>query len=213
MHKISVSIVDEVPIFLDALISVCKSKGLDVVASGRSADDAIKLATEPSVDILILDPMMQGGMDAIRKISADNSTTKVIALSSTQEPRYAVKAIEAGARGYVVKESNAEELIEAVISVSKGEIFISPSIIATKGFALREERLRKQAAQLVGFSIREIQIARLLLRGRTNKEIATDLEISEKTVKCYMTTVLQKLNARNRIEAVLACQKIGLLTA
>jgi len=153
---------------------------------------------------------MPDGVNAISEILTRNATIKVIALSSAQGADYAVRAIEAGARGYVLKRSSADEFIGAVNSVIDGEIFITPSFAATIMTALCDDRLRKRAARLVDFSIRENQIMRLLLRGQTNKEIAKTLAISDKTVKCYMTTVMQKLNARNRTEAVLAFQRVDL---
>lgn len=206
----TIAIVEENPILLEALVSICRKEGLKVVASSSSASDAMALAAAPNLDVLVLDPTMQGGMDVISGALAGNPNIKVIALSSALGADYAVRAIEAGAQGYILKRCTADEFVKAVVSVIHGETFITPSFAATILTALRDDRLRKRAAQLVDFSIRENQIMRLLLRGRTNKEIAKSLAISEKTVKCYMTTVMQKLNARNRTEAVLACQKIGL---
>ena len=208
MSGMSVGIIDENPILLQALSTICSDKGLGISASGGSAADAIRLAADHQV--IILDPTMQGGMEVISEILSRNPSVKVIAYSSALGADYAVRAIEAGARGYILKRCTAAEFISAVNSVINGETYITPSFAATILMALRDDRLRKRAAQLVDFSIRENQIIRLLLRGRTNKEIARTLAISEKTVKCYMTTLMQKLNARNRTEAVLACQRIGL---
>ena len=210
MGPVTIAIFDENPVLLDALSSLCIVKGFDVVATARSAEEAAKIATIHRVDVVILDPTMPGGMDAVSAVLSQSTTTNVIAYSPAIGADYAVRAIDAGARGYVLKKCGADELIAAVKSVMVGETFITPSFAATILTALRDDRLRKRAAQLVDFSIRENQIIRLLLRGRTNKEIAIALAISEKTVKCYMTAVLHKLNARNRTEAVLAFQKIGL---
>ena len=209
-EQMSIGIVDENPLLLQALIKICSDNGLKIVASGRSTADAIRLAADHQLDLIILDPTMQGGIEAISEILSRNPSLKIIAYSSALGADYAVRAIEAGARGYVLKRCTAEEFFTAVSSVINGETFITPSFAATILTALRDDRLRKRAAQLVDLSIRENQIVRLLLRGRTNKEIASTLAISEKTVKCYMTTVMQKLNARNRTEVVLACQRIGL---
>jgi DNA-binding NarL/FixJ family response regulator len=210
MDPVAIAIVDENPILLDALCLLCTTEGFDVVACGRSAADAVKLATSHRLDILVLDPTKPGGMEAISAVLLRAANTKVIAYSPALGADYAVRAIEAGAHGYVLNKCSADEFIAAVRAVMDGDTFISSSFAATILIALRDDRLRKRAAQLVDFSIRENQIMRLLLRGRTNKEIARTLTISEKTVKCYMTTVMQKLNARNRTEAVLACQKIGM---
>ena len=90
-----------------------------------------------------------------------------------------------------------------------GETFITPSFATKVIVALRDASLRKLAARAIKLSIREDQIVKLLLRGRTNKEIANQLNISEKTVKHYMTLLMQKLNVRNRLEVIIAAQKLG----
>jgi two-component system, NarL family, nitrate/nitrite response regulator NarL len=210
MDPIAIAIVDENPILLEALSSLFTNKGMKIAALGRSPADAIKFATSHCPDILILDPTKPGGMEAISTVLLHASNTKVIAYSPAIGADYAVRAIEAGARGYILNKCTADEFIAAIKSVMDGDTFITPSFAATIMAALRDDRVRKRAAELVDLSIRENQIVRLLLRGRTNKEIANNLAISEKTVKCYMTTLMQKLNARNRTEVVLACQKIGI---
>jgi DNA-binding NarL/FixJ family response regulator len=210
MIKGIIAIVDECPILRDALVTICADNGFDVVGRGRSAADAIALAGN-HIDVLVLDPTMQGGMDAISAVLACRPTIKIIAWSPAAGADYAVRAIEAGARGYVLKRCTAEDFILAVRAVIDGETFITPSFATTILASLRDDRLRKRAAQIVDFNVRESQIVRLLLRGRTNKEIAKTLSLGEKTVKWYMTNVMQKLNARNRTEAVLACHKLGLM--
>jgi len=100
------------------------------------------------------------------------------------------------------------ELIQAVEAVRHGETYITHSFASQVIAALRNATLRRVAAEAARFSIREDQIVRLLLRGKTNKEIAVSLEIGEKTVKDYMTILMQKLNARSRLEVVIAAQKL-----
>ena len=210
MLKRTIAIVDECPILLGALGVICADNGFEVVGRGRSAPEAVALAGN-HIDVLVLDPTMQGGMEAISAVLVRCSTIRVIAWSSATGADYAIRAIEAGARGYVLKRCTVEDFILAVRTVIDGETFIAPSFATTILESLRDARLRKRAAQIVDFNIRESQIVRLLLRGRTNKEIATTLSIGEKTVKWHMTNVMQKLNARSRTEAVLACHKLGLM--
>lgn len=120
-----------------------------------------------------------------------------------------MKAFEAGAIGYVLKGSTDEELMQAIETVLAGETFITPSFASKVISALRTSAMPRSAPQAVRLSVREDQIVRLLLLGRTNKEIAHRLQISEKTVKHYMTLLMQKLHARNRVEVVLAAQELG----
>jgi two-component system, NarL family, nitrate/nitrite response regulator NarL len=206
----ALAIIDECPILLDALCGICTSNGFDVVGRGKSKDEALALACK-NIDALVLDPTMQGGIEVISKILVRCPQIKIVALSSASGADYAVRAIEAGARGYVLKKCTAEDFIQAIRAVMDGDLFVSPTFAAKILTSLRDARLRKRAAQIVNFNTREHQVVRLLLRGRTNKEIARTLSIGEKTVKWYMTNVMQKLNARSRTEAVLACHKLGLV--
>ena len=134
--------------------------------------------------------------------------TKIVAFTAATGVNSAIRALDAGANGYVLKGSSAQELIRAIEAVGHGETYITQGFASQVIAALRNASLRRVAAEAVKFSIREDQIVRLLLRGKTNKDIAASLKISEKTVKNYMTILMQKLNARNRLEVVLAAQKL-----
>ena len=105
-----------------------------------------------------------------------------------------------------MKGSSIQDLTNAIQSVVSGETYITQKFAARVIMALREASLRRNAERRNELSVREGQIARLLLRGKTNREIAAELSISEKTVKHYMSALMQKLNVRNRTEAVLAVQ-------
>ncbi len=135
--------------------------------------------------------------------------TKIVAFTAATGVDSAIRALDAGANGYVLKGSSAQELIQAVEAVRHGETYITQSFASQVIAALRNASVRRVAAEAVRFSIREEQIVRLLLRGFTNKEIAASLRISEKTVKNYMTILMQKLNARNRLEVVIAAQALS----
>ena len=108
----------------------------------------------------------------------------------------------------MLKSSSTQELLQAIESVSDGETYITKSFAGQVIEALRNASTRRVAAAAVRFSIREDQVVRLLLRGYTNKAIASSLKIGEKTVKNYMTILMQKLNARNRLEVVIAAQAL-----
>ena len=135
--------------------------------------------------------------------------TKIVAFTAATGVDSAIRALDAGANGYVLKGSSAQELIQAVEAVRHGETYITQSFASQVIAALRNASVRRVAAEAVRFSIREDQIVRLLLRGNTNKDIAASLKISEKTVKNYMTILMQKLNARNRLEVVIAAQALA----
>jgi DNA-binding NarL/FixJ family response regulator len=107
-----------------------------------------------------------------------------------------------------LKGSSSDELLQAIASVSSGETYITRNFATQVIAALRDTSLRRKAAEAVKLSIREQQIVRLLLKGKTNKEIALAINISDKTVKHYMTILMQKLQVRNRLEVVIAAQKL-----
>lgn len=210
MVPISVAFVDDHPVLLDGIASMFTAgKDFNVVAVGACAADALAIASVQAPDVLVVDLSMPGNVfGAIAEIVGKAQGTKVLAFTAMTGIEYAVQALDAGATGYVLKGSTADELMQGIRAVHGGETFITPNFANKVIVALRSASLRKVAAQAIKLSIREEQIIRLLLRGRTNKEIALSLSISEKTVKHYMTLLMQKLHARNRIEVVIAAQKL-----
>ena len=211
MEKISVAFVDDHPVLLEGLVANFSSREeFSVIGTGVCAGDALLVATRDRPQVLVIDLNMPGDpFETIAKIAEFSSATKVIAFTASSGIDYAVRALEAGVSGYVLKGSTANELSDAIRKVLMGETFITPSFATKVIVALRDASVRKIAARAIKLSIREDQIVRLLLKGRTNKEIANQLNISEKTVKHYMTLLMQKLNVRNRVEVIIAAQKLG----
>jgi DNA-binding NarL/FixJ family response regulator len=181
-----------------------------VVATGKCASDAVDAVSAAKPKVILIDLNMPGdAFDAIARIRALSPETKVIAFTASAGIDHAVRALDAGATGYVLKGSTDEELMQAVDTVVAGETFITPSFASKVISALHKGSVQKACAPAIKLSVREDQIVRHLLAGRTNKEIAQRLLISEKTVKHYMTVLMQKLQARNRVEVVLAAQELG----
>lgn len=215
MAKISIAFVDDHPVLLEGLASVfMEIPRFKVLATGKCAADAIEMLNKIRPDVILLDLNMPGdAFAAIAQIRELSCETKIIVFTASAGIDHAVRALDAGATGYVLKGSTDEELMQAIDVVLTGETFITPSFASKVIAALRNVSLRKAASQKIRLSVREDQIVRLLLLGRTNKEIAQRLQISEKTVKHYMTLLMQKLQARNRVEVVLAAQGLdGFLT-
>lgn len=210
MSKVELALFDDHPVLLDGLSSVLsESDDFTVVGKGVSAADAVSLSFSRKVDVIIVDLDMPGNIfEAIRKIRMQSPDVKILVFTASVAIDHAVRALEAGAHGYVVKGSTASELAGAIHSVMGGDIYVTQSFAAKVIAALRNATARKMALQAMRLSLREEQIVRLLLRGKTNKEIANSLHISEKTVKHYMSLLMQKLHVRNRIEVVLAAQKL-----
>ena len=183
---------------------------LEVLSTGSSAGDIIDISTRHRPDVIIVDLNMAGDVyTAIASSTKISPNTKIVAFTAATGVDSAIRALDAGANGYVLKGSSAQELIQAIEAVRLGETYITQNFASQVIAALRNAAVRRVAAEAVRFSIREDQIVRLLLRGYTNKQIAISLKISEKTVKNYMTILMQKLNARNRLEVVIAAQALA----
>ena len=180
------------------------------MSTGSTARDIIDISLRLHPDIIIVNPSMADDIYAAVATSIKVSpNTKIIAFTAATGVASAIRALDAGANGYVLKGSSAQELIQAIESVRDGETYITGSFASQVIAGLRNGSVRRVAAEVVRFSIREDQIVRLLVRGNTNKAIAAALKISDKTVKNYMTILMQKLNARNRLEAVIAAQALN----
>ncbi len=139
----------------------------------------------------------------------DASKVKVVALTASRNISTAVQALDAGVHGYLLKQSSIEEIYRAVEAISRGERYITHAVANKLVGVLHDTAARKAAARAIKLSIREGQVVRLLLNGKTNKEIASILSITENTVKHYMSLLMQKLNVRNRLEVVIAAQKLA----
>lgn len=180
----------------------------NIVGTGASAADAIDISVRLRPDIMVVDLSMPGNVfDAMTSISGAVPETKMIAFTSAVGVDTAVNAFQAGASGYVLKGSSADDLRHAVRAVLDGETFITPSVATKVVLGLRNASLQKDNTPSIRLSVREEQIVQLLLEGRANQDIARRLSISAKTVKHYMTILMQKFHARSRLEVVLAAQK------
>ncbi|ATU94433.1 response regulator [Phyllobacterium zundukense] len=210
MSPISIALVDDHPLMLSGVVSLFeRNDDFVVVAKGTTADEALQINRDFFPNVMVLDLFMPGNVfDVISEIVRTSRGSKVVAFTAMTGSDYAVRALNAGASGYVLKGSSAEELIQGVRAAHCGETYITPGFACKVIEALRIASLRKAANAPIKLSLREEQIVRLLLRGYTNRQISVGLGIGEKTVKNYMTILMQKLHARNRLEVLIAAQKL-----
>jgi DNA-binding NarL/FixJ family response regulator len=210
MSLMSVALVDDHPLMIEAISSLLLRSGkFDVVATGASANDVVDICTRDMPQVIVVDLNMPGDIyTAISAAISASPSTKVIAFTAATGVDPAIRALDSGATGYVLKGSSSRELIDAITAAQSGETYITQHFASRVIASLRNTSLRRQAAEAVKLSIREKQIVHLLLHGKTNKEIALTIQISEKTVKHYMTLLMQKLQVRNRLEVVIAAQKL-----
>ncbi len=213
MSEIHIGLVDDHPILLSGVQALLESDDdFSIVGIGGTADDAIALARNHKPSVMVMDVNMPGNViKAVSEISQMNGgRIRVLAFTAVTGVDYAIAALEAGAAGYILKGSTIGELKDAIRAVDHGETFISPGFANKVLTGLRTEKLRRAARENCKFSVREEQVLRLLMTGLTNREIAESLAISEKTVKHYMTIIMQKMNVRSRIEVVIGAQELGL---
>lgn len=205
MRTVTMAFVDDHPTLLEGLRSLfARRHGYKVVDTGACCDEALNIAQKKHPDVVILDLNMPGNaFDCIRKIRKTAPETRIIAFTASSGIHHAIEALQAGASGYVLKGSSLDSLTDAISAVMCGETYIS------KGFATKviAALTNPQGAQ-IKLSAREEQIVALLLDSRTNREMAQQLHLSEKTIKNYMTLLMQKLKVRNRVGLVMAAKEI-----
>ena len=208
MSAVSIVLIDDHPLMIEAISSLLKrTEGFDIVGTGATADELVGLCRLIHPQVAVVDLNMPGDVyGAIADASKISPSTKVVAFTAASGVDSAILALDAGASGYVLKGGSPSELIQAILSVRSGETYITQSFASKVIAGLRDASLRRKAAEAVVLSIREQQIVRLLMSGKTNKEIAIAIKISERTVKHYMTLLMQKLQVRNRLEVVIAAQ-------
>ena len=209
---ITVAFVDDHPVLLAGLVGLLTpNEDLKIVGVGNCATDVTKIVNDAEPDVIVVDLNMPGNaLEAISQTVRSRKATRVLVFTATTAVDNAISALEAGATGFVLKGGSEEELVKAIQAVSAGETYISAGFASKVVAGLRNASLRRAATETLRLSIREEQVLRLLLLGKTNREIATALSLSDKTIKHYMTMLMQRLNVRNRIEVVLAAQELGI---
>ncbi len=201
---IRIAFIDDHPAILEGLTSLFSSNSdYDIVATGHSACNAREIAVTHKPDILFMDLSMPGNVfSVIEDISRNLQDTKVVICTAFCGVDCIMRAFDSGASGFVSKTSTTSEFHTAANSVQRGDLFISGEFASQ---VIRGLRNRKQADAVDHFAklnVREKQIINLLEDAHTNREIASTLSISEKTVKRYMTSLMQKLDVKNRVEVV-----------
>lgn len=182
---------------------------LEVVGEAIDGAEAVRLAAALKPDVVLMDLVMPGmdGIAATRAIRRDLPEVEVIALTSVLEDASVVGAVRAGAIGYLLKDTQADELCRAIRAAALGQVQLSPQAAAR---LMRE--LKTPIPMMASLSERETEVLRCLARGQSNKEIAARLQIGETTVKTHVSNVLAKLGLASRTQAALYAVQAGLVT-
>lgn len=205
---VRIVVVDDHPVVRDGVAAVLSSApGLEVVGQADDGPEAVRIAARLDPDVVVMDLRMPGGggVDAVREMARRGLRAAVLVLTTYDTDSDTVAAIEAGATGYLLKDSPAETLVAAVRSTASGETVLSPTVASRLASHVRRPRSRS------GLSARERQVLVLVARGMSNRLIANELFVSEATVKTHLAHIFDKLGAPDRAAAVAAAYEQGIL--
>lgn len=207
---LTIAFADDHPMLLRGIMSLFEDDpAYRVVGKAECANTALDLVRLNAPDVMVMDLSMPGDIfRTISGISDQFPNTSIVIFTAYSSIDAALKALEAGAVGFVLKDSDCEELFDAVAAVSRGDIYITKQYAVQVMNGLRDRSRRVSPVAAVRLSPREKQIVGLLVQARTNREIAQELDISERTVKSYMSALMSKLKARNRVEVAMAARQV-----
>jgi two-component system, NarL family, nitrate/nitrite response regulator NarL len=211
---IRIGIVDDHPLLLAGLLhALRKNSDFEIVGTGQTKSEAVNLANSVKPEVMLIDlGIPGGGVEAARQIIETLSNVKVIMFTASDRPDHVNSALAAGVMGYVLKGASSQELCDSIRTVCSGKRYITPELamkILTPETAKTVIDTDHSPPKLSkkDFTSREIDVIQLLSAGKTNRDIANELSLSEKTVKHHMTSIMEKLQVHNRLSAALILSK------
>ncbi len=211
-NKIRVIIADDHQVVREGLSAILNAReDIEVIAEAKNGLEAIEKARELKPDIILMDISMpkMNGVEATRRIKLEQPQIGIVVLTMYEEEEYIFDLIKAGVTGYMLKNSDSAQIIKAIRSTYQGESLIQPSVatkILNKFSQLSNSKAPAQPKELTD---RELQVIKLVADGKTNKEIANILQISEKTVKNHVRNIFQKMEVDDRTQAAIYALKKG----
>ena len=203
MKKIRIVIVDDhVLVRLGLMTLINDQANMEVVGEASNATDALREVERLQPDVVLMDIRMpgEGGIEATRQVMKQFPKSKVIILTSYSDDELVLRAIQAGAAGYVLKQADNEELLRAIAAAARGEAVLDPSTTIRLLEKVREMDRQMNQNAFHDLSEREISVLAELAKGKTNGDIGQVLNLSEKTVRNHVSSILEKLHLSNRVE-------------
>lgn len=210
MGQINVMLVDDHAVVRMGFKMLLESSGdIKVIAEAESGEEAIKMYVEHKPSVIVMDITMpgMGGMEAIERILAKESSAKILVLSAHEDSVHPKRVLNAGAMGYLTKRSAAEELVKAIRAVDAGKKYIEASVAQQMAI----QQLSGEENPVDVLSEREFEVFMSLAKGKTTNEIAETLFLSPRTVGTHLYNIKQKLNANNSAEIALIAMRCGLI--
>jgi two-component system response regulator NreC len=216
MKKLRILLADDHIVMRTGLRALLeRQQDLEVVGEGENGREAVELAVSLKPDVVVMDVGMPllNGIEATKTIVSQRPATAVVILSMHADESYVMRALKAGARGYLLKDSAAADLIGAIHAVSQNKSFFSPKV----SHILAEDYVRvlNQRGEMDSYDLltsREREILQLLAEGKANKDVATSLNISPYTVETHRKHILEKLNLHNPAELILYAVRKGIIS-
>ncbi|MET9464260.1 response regulator transcription factor [Streptomyces sp. NPDC006544] len=213
---IRVVLTDDQPLVRAALqMVITDTADIEVVGEAADGAEAVRLTEELAPDVVVMDLRMPGmdGIEATRLITTGTGSTRVVVLTTFDDDEYVYGALHAGASGFLVKDMALDDILAAVRIVAAGDALIAPAVTRRliKEFTARPAASPPRRVELGGITDREREVLTLVGRGLSNTEIAGELYISIATAKTYLTRLLAKLNARDRVQLVILAYEAGLV--
>lgn len=217
MNKIRVLIADDHQVVREGLSALLKMRDdIEIVGQAKDGVEAVEKARQLLPDVVLMDISMprMNGVEATREIKRENPHIGVVVLTMYDEEDYIFDLVKAGATGYLLKDADSTQIAKAIRAIAHGESLIHPTVaskILTEFSLLAEGKGRKPGRLEHDLTDREITVLRLVAEGKTNKEIANDLDLSEKTVKNHVRNIFHKLHVYDRTQAAIHAIRKGLI--
>jgi DNA-binding NarL/FixJ family response regulator len=213
---IRVLIVDDQALVRAGFRMILEAEGdIDIVAEAVDGLEAVELVTRYTVDVALMDIRMPNldGIEATRRVAEISPTTHVLMLTTFDLNEYVYEALRAGASGFLLKDAPPERLVDAIRVVASGDALLAPSITrrVIEQFSRRPPVREGLPPELADLTAREVEVLRYVARGHSNAEIAKELFLGETTVKTHVARILQKLQLRDRVQAVVLAYETGLV--